>query len=303
MNQLEYSTTLHAQTASLSTGIQYRNNFISGGAALSFAYAVMHPLDTFKIRLQAVLTHSSRVSLRYLLSRDTARLLTRGFFASISGAAPQGALRFSTYELTKARLYRSSSSEHSAFPFSPVAISAISAVSADFASSLAKLPREVITTRMQTTRSTSTFSIVSQILQTAGPLGFFRGFVSTSLRDVPFMVILFTTYEQFKAAHQGEGISNGIPQTMASTLFGGVSGGLAGFFTTPLDVIKTRVMCREQGGMREVMKEIWQESDRRVGRAGRVLFLGSGARSVWWFGICALCFPGYEKMKRVMECM
>ena len=37
------------------------------------------------------------------------------------------------------------------------------------------------------------------ILREDGPRGLFRGYLSTCLRDAPFMVVLFFSYEQFKS--------------------------------------------------------------------------------------------------------
>ena len=51
--------------------------FIAGAGGLSAAFAIMHPLDTLKTRIQA--------SSRHL----TASSLFRGFLPSVLGAAPQ----------------------------------------------------------------------------------------------------------------------------------------------------------------------------------------------------------------------
>jgi len=115
------------------------------------------------------------------------------------------------------------------------------------------------------------------------------------------MVILFTTYEWFKDAWQGIWVGEGVP-TAAATVFGGVSGGLAGLLTTPMDVVKTRIMVTEKAGeggrggiesrkMREVWKRLWREN------GGKSLWLGAGARGTWWFCVCSLFFPAYERTK------
>lgn len=56
------------------------------------AYAMVHPLDTLKTRMQASIGKSSSGSglpLKSLFTRDTARVLARGFYASVIGAGPQ----------------------------------------------------------------------------------------------------------------------------------------------------------------------------------------------------------------------
>ncbi|RKP26361.1 mitochondrial carrier domain-containing protein, partial [Syncephalis pseudoplumigaleata] len=200
--------------------------------------------------------------------------------------------------------------------------SAVAATVGDLTSSIAKVPREVITTRLQAGTATSSQAAIEQVLRAEGVRGLFRGFWSTTLRDVPFMVILFTAYENFKLAHQRgwrplgghpheNGDVEGVP-TLASTLFGGVSGAMAGFLTTPFDVIKTRVMTETRGGLgtaslsvRDAARRIMAEA-RVHPRPGtlamaRVFFAGAVPRSVWWFCICSLFFPVYERTKEILN--
>ena len=88
----------------------------------------------------------------------------------------QGGIRLATYELTKRNL-------NSRYD-SPLLCNAISAICGDLASSLVKVPREVITQNLQTNTYKSTWEAVSHITRTEGIQGLFRGGVSTSCRDV-----------------------------------------------------------------------------------------------------------------------
>ncbi|RKP10423.1 mitochondrial carrier domain-containing protein, partial [Thamnocephalis sphaerospora] len=318
-------------------------NFVSGGIALAFAYAVMHPLDTFKTRIQAATVTPGAASggLGSIFARDTLRVLGSGFVASVSGAAPQGALRLATYELVKGYLMHlppPSTRSHAAPDWLPtlsqVPASAISATIGDLASSVAKVPREVITTRLQAGTAANTNAALQQVLAEDGPRGLFRGFWSTTLRDVPFMVILFTTYENFKLAHQrgwrpfgASAHSSGVHEdgtpctvpTLASTLFGGVSGAMAGYLTTPFDVIKTRVMTATRAGLSSTVAQTSaatkppltvMDAARAISReagpwpaVGRAFFAGAVPRSVWWFCVCSIFFPVYERSKEVLADM
>ena len=76
---------------------------------------------------------------------------------------------------------------------------AVSAITADFASSVVKVPRELITQRMQTGQYQSSWQAVRSIFREEGIAGFFRGYASTASRDAPFMLLLFLSYEQFKS--------------------------------------------------------------------------------------------------------
>lgn len=192
----------------------------------------------------------------------------------------------------------------------PFFSSAFAAIVGDLASSVVKVPREVITSRLQVGQGSSASQVVAHILRTEGPRGLFRGFWSTTTRDCPFMVILFCSYEAMKAYHLG--IYNYAPvqggvldlptsislqegendqdeltiTTLKSTLFGGLSGSLAGFLTTPMDFVKTQIMTSDRKiSISNVVKQT-------VAKHGvKTLFTGGIARSTWWFCVCSVFFP------------
>jgi hypothetical protein len=171
-------------------------------------------------------------------------------------------------------------------------------------SSIVKVPREVITQRLQSGVDAKSFvkgyspaiQTFQLIVKERGVKGLFQGFWSTTLRDWPFMVILFSTYDAFKNNHLkmqnksgGEkDINNG-----SFTLYGGASGFLAGFFTAPMDIVKTRIMTGKGAsrGVGAVAASIYRET------GARGFFVGAGARSVWWFCVCSMFFPLYEAGK------
>ncbi|RUS23717.1 mitochondrial carrier domain-containing protein, partial [Jimgerdemannia flammicorona] len=208
-------------------------------------------------------------------------------------------------------------------------------------------------------RTTAAF-VIRTTLAEEGPRGLFRGFWTIAARDCPFMVILLTTYENFKAFHHRsvrkdllekmhrahphspavvagaalEDLEADIP-TLNSILFGGVSGFLAGYFTTPMDVMRTRMITYRRSAaiasgsssvasvavaspsavsMSEVARQILRSALARnsatstrptvMGDAVRVyraFFVGALPRSLWWFGICSIFFPVYEGMKSVLD--
>lgn len=149
----------------------------------------------------------------------------------------------------------------------------------------------------------------------------FRGFWAIAARDSPFMVILLVSYENFKKFHRQSVFrerQHTLPAVVANASFedieiptfksmayGGVSGFLAGYLTTPMDVLRTR-MITSQKHSNGVSLSAWQTA-RYLARASgsvamtyKTFFSGSLSRSVWWFGICSIFFPTYETLKAIM---
>ncbi|KAG0029249.1 hypothetical protein BGZ81_003997 [Podila clonocystis] len=366
MQQQNYSYGHAAKVASVHMSVRkpaysqtqkFKNHFQSGAVSLSLSYAVMHPLDTLKTRMQV--PGGRGIAWSAVFTRETLRLLGKGFLVSSIGAGLQGGARFSFYELTKSYLLPPTSRFQTGqgpamHPWwiptlSPIPATAISAIIGDLASSVIKVPREVVTSRLQTGYYASAAAsghnvnagfVFRSVLREEGARGLFRGFWSTTARDCPFMVILFTTYENFKAFHisnmqtaitsdpnyvASSPVEVKIP-AMTSTLFGGISGFLAGYFTTPMDVIRTRIMTFKKAAgvpkglvqdisMTGISREMYhqaihQAAARSVHSNGmvrsmrqgqsiyRAFFVGSIPRSMWWFCVCSIFFSTYEVMKQ-----
>lgn len=277
-------------------------NFVAGAIALSTAFAVMHPLDTLKTKMQAAVNsnaasgaaqeQSLMAAIRQsVLSASTMRSLLSGAFASVAGAAPQGGMRFSTYELTKVELEQRGILTAQ----QPLLLSAISAACGDIVSSVVKVPREVLTQRLQTGqyKSGRMSDACSHIYRSEGVRGFYRGYASTQCRDVPFMILLFSCYENAKAL-TGELCDE---SSAFAALFGAASGATAGALTTPMDVIKTRIITSTvaQTQSQQSSLSIRSAYSQIVAQQGhRGLWTGCAPRSVWWFCVCGIFFPVYD---------
>ncbi|KNC77610.1 hypothetical protein SARC_09931 [Sphaeroforma arctica JP610] len=284
----------------------FHQNFIAGSVALPLSFAVTHPLDTIKTRMQARHTGTpangangtgsfwNQIKSSFK-SGGATRALGKGFLPSVLGAAPQGGLRLAVYGTVQNKL-------HPYFDL-PMFQNAIAAVAGDVSSSVVKVPREIIVQRLQTGLYTSTAHAVRSIFAEEGMRGFFAGYWSTAIRDIPFMIILFTSYEQFKTwklrfttTSSRQGLEEDREWSdLETVLWGGVSGGLAGFSTTPFDVIKTRIMTETTAGDGRKMKVVLNSILKEDGLRG--LFIGAGARSTWWFCVCSVFFYTFERVR------
>lgn len=108
------------------------------------------------------------------------------------------------------------------------------------------------------------------ILRTEGIRGLFRGFVVTSLRDVPHAGIYLSSYEYFKHLFRPV-VHNDLPNRLLSGLLAGC---LSTVMTQPFDLVKTRVQLNPQkyGGMIKAFVLVIREE------GVRGLFTGAGIR-------------------------
>jgi solute carrier family 25 S-adenosylmethionine transporter 26 len=81
------------------------------------------------------------------------------------------------------------------------------------------------------------------IVKVDGFKGLYNGYSSLIMREVPFDMMQFMLYEQLK--RQMKIYRNGIDLTAVDNMIcGSIAGGVTAVCTTPLDVIKTRLMLQ-----------------------------------------------------------
>ncbi len=105
---------------------------------------------------------------------------------------------------------------------------------------IVRVPTEVMKQRMQAQQYTHLSQAMKHIFRTEGIFGFYRGYGTTLFREIPFTCIQFPLYEHLKvrwAIYQDKSLS----WTQAA-LCGALAGGIAAAATTPLDVLKTRMI-------------------------------------------------------------
>jgi solute carrier family 25 S-adenosylmethionine transporter 26 len=178
--------------------------------------------------------------------------------------------------------------------------------------------------KLQAGMFTSTSSAVGGIWQANGIGGFYRGYASTMMREIPFAFIQFPIYEALKRTW-GQSIidryrASGEPVTSVmvkdpsralaswqAAACGSVAGGIAAGLTTPFDVVKTRIMLdmrratdtstasssSSRGPL--TMAETW----RAVYTEGGVprMFAGVGPRVMWISAGGAVFFGMYEQSR------
>ncbi|OZJ04896.1 hypothetical protein BZG36_02513 [Bifiguratus adelaidae] len=204
----------------------FKQALLGGALAGTAVDAALFPLDTIKTRLQ------SRAG---FLASGGFKGVYSGLLSAVVGSAPNAALFFVTYEFTK-RVLKGFTTQDHLQPFIHMAAASVGEVSA----CTVRVPTEVIKQRMQTGQYPTTSQAVRSVLRSEGLLGFYRGYLTTVAREIPFTCIQFPIYEYCKKLYTQ--IYNEPIHPMQAALCGSLAGGLAAAATTPLDVVKTRIM-------------------------------------------------------------
>lgn len=267
------------------SNVSKKTNFfvalMAGAAAGTSVDISLFPLDTIKTRLQAEHGFWKSGGFRGIYS---------GLFSAAIGSAPSAALFFVAYETSKNK-FNSITNNERFKSFGHMIAASIGEVSA----CLIRVPVEVVKQRTQSLQSPSSIATFKKTLTNEGIKGFYRGYYSTVIREVPFSALQFPLWEYLKSCTSQ--YTRKPVTALQSSLCGAISGGIAAGITTPLDVAKTRIMLANKGSsfangsVGFVMKSVIQEN----GIKG--LFAGLGPR-VLWISIGGAIFLGvYEQCK------
>ncbi|KAI1738820.1 mitochondrial carrier domain-containing protein [Xylaria scruposa] len=257
------------------------------GAAAAFTVDMMiYPLDTLKTRQQSrdfLKTFVDPSSQTRLPSRQLFKGLYQGIGIVVVATLPAAGTFFTVYEASKSFLNR-----HTGIP-QPLMHSGASAI-AECASCLVLTPAEVIKQNAQMLqqhtasenggrRSPSGRSTSLQALRQLGGSDAGRrllsGYTALVARNLPFTAIQFPIFEFARAriwrrrrptgGRHHEADRQSLLETGVVT---GTSAGLAGSFaaliTTPMDVVKTRMMLAAGGGEQE---DVRQGANERMSKA------------------------------------
>ncbi|KAE9971979.1 hypothetical protein BLS_004217 [Venturia inaequalis] len=269
------------------TDSPYLRSLLSGALAGTTVDLSLYPIDTLKTRLQ---------STAGFLPSGGFTGIYRGVGSAIVGSAPGAALFFVTYDSLKRHLTPTPAVQYTAdgkayFPPGGVAkeeqwrkplVHMASASAGEVAACAVRVPTEVIKQRAQAMQHPTSLSALTHILYQYKTIGFmgvwkemYRGWSITIMREVPFTVIQFPLWEGLKSWRRAQKSSSEI-SALESALFGSVSGAVAAGVTTPLDVLKTRLMLsREKVGALEMVNRIIRDS------GPRAFFAGIGPRIFW----------------------
>jgi len=177
----------------------------------------------------------------------------------------------------------------------------LAASAGEVAACAVRVPTEVVKQRAQASQFASSKEALMFILRQRHTHGLahvwrelYRGWSITIIREVPFTVIQFPLWEALKRwrLHQtGKKAVSGLE----GGLLGSVAGAVAAGITTPLDVLKTRMMlAKEKQPMLSMLREILKQS------GPRAFFAGIGPRIGWISAGGAIFLGSYQWASNVL---
>jgi solute carrier family 25 S-adenosylmethionine transporter 26 len=244
----------------------------------------LFPLDTLKTRLQAPagFWKSGGVTGIY-----------RGLGSAAVGSVPGAALFFGTYETVKPIVGQYVGKDTPASHM-------IAASVGEVAACLARVPTENVKQNLQAGTYPTTGACVRAIMAESGMIGFMKGYASTVMREIPFSMIQFPIWEYLKV-ELGKRHEDGKATAFEAASAGSASGAFAAAVTTPLDVIKTRLMLRvdvngvKYTGMVDTAQRILSQE------GPGALLSGIGPRTMW-IGIGGFVYFGvYSKGRELLS--
>ncbi|KAK3397111.1 mitochondrial carrier domain-containing protein [Sordaria brevicollis] len=315
-------------SSSQSSPPAFQTALLAGALAGTTVDLSLFPLDTLKTRLQ---------SAQGFFASGGFRGIYRGVGSCVIGSAPGAAFFFVTYETTKSLLApphlvgtttgdtkQAELSGKGTGGLSPGVTHGVAASLGEIAACAVRVPTEVIKQRAQAGQhGGSSLSSLQHILNQRGAIGLtgvwrelYRGWGITVMREVPFTVLQFPLWESLKKwgrerrQRTGRGLFGDSARgkddkdvsAPESALYGSLAGGFAAALTTPLDVLKTRIMLSERReGVVSVVKGIWRDGKEKSGSGLRPFFSGIGPR-VMWISIGGAIFLGsYQSVVNAFE--
>lgn len=293
---------------------------LAGGIARAASQSTIHPLDTLKVRMQVkrpgaaaptvapktapavvsagkygVGAGTAKPNLMGVTSSAASRVtkqlgsLYKGVGGAASGAGIAIGTYFAFYGATSRALQENTNLSLPTIAFLAGAAGAIGG-------SIVKVPAAVMIRSVQANLYPNVIVAGKSIVKKAGIKGLFTGYLPTLIEDVPDMAVKFAAYESMRQMHS-KVTGREKTEKHEDLIIGGVAGALAAGSTTPLDVIKTRMMVCAGSGLNAVTaaKQIFADG------GAKGFMLGCGPRTLSNFINSGIFFVFYEAIRVAIE--
>ncbi|KAL6634884.1 hypothetical protein ACP70R_027555 [Stipagrostis hirtigluma subsp. patula] len=270
---------------------------VAGALAGTVVSVSLHPVDTVKTIIQA--NSSGQNSFYHTLRRTLVERGILGLYGGLASklacSAPISAIYTLTYEIVKGSL----------LPILPKEYHSIAHCAAGGCSSIATsfvfTPSEYIKQQMQVgSQYQNCWNALVGCLRRGGIASLYAGWGAVLCRNIPHSIVKFYAYESLKQFLLESGPANAKLDSGQTLLCGGLAGSTAALFTTPFDVVKTRVQLQALSpvnryeGVLHALKEIFRQEGLRG------LYRGLTPRLAIYISQGAIFFTSYEFLKTIM---
>ncbi|KAI8992444.1 mitochondrial carrier domain-containing protein [Pilobolus umbonatus] len=230
-------------------------SFTLGSIAGAVGATAVYPIDLVKTRMQnqrskvvgELLYKNSLDCFRKVLKNEGFTGLYRGLGPQLVGVAPEKAIKLTVNDFVRSHFNKVENGEIKFWQ------EMIAGGSAGASQVVFTNPLEIVKIRLQT-QGEQAKNVVDAprrsaiwIVKHLGIVGLYKGVAACLLRDVPFSAIYFPAYAHLKKDIFKEGPDHKLK--ISELLISGAMAGMpAAYFTTPADVIKTRLQVEARKG-------------------------------------------------------
>ena len=227
--------------------------WIAGAIAAFTVDLIVYPLDTLKTRLQSP-DYKRIYTNNGVANRAMFRGVYQGVGSIILATLPSSGAFFTTYEGVKSMLEKRNARANGGVWVPQPFVHAAASGTAELVSCAIITPAEVIKQNAQMVdNSDKSRPRVNATLQTlkrfqSNPLALWRGYAALAGRNLPFTALQFPMFERLKEGikqhrdDRGTRTNTLIESGAITAVSAGTAGSIAAVVTTPVDVVKTRIM-------------------------------------------------------------
>lgn len=272
-----------------------------GLLATGSTHAAITPLDLVKTRRQvdAKLYKSNFQGWKSIIAKEGLGGIFTGFGATLVGYSLQGAGKYGFYEIFKKK-FSDFVGEEAAVKYK-TGVFLVASASAEFLADILLCPWEAVKVKTQATippYANNLFSGLRKFVATEGYRGLYKGITPLWLRQIPYTMVKFSTFENIVVAiysylpKNKEDYST-LAQTGVSFLGGYIAGVFCALVSHPADVMVSKVNAERTASesMGTAVKRIYAQ----IGFGG--LWNGLGVRIVMIGTLTGLQWLGYDSFK------
>ncbi|XP_021736984.1 mitochondrial phosphate carrier protein 1, mitochondrial-like [Chenopodium quinoa] len=269
---------------------------VGGVLSAGTAHVVVTPLDVLKVNMQVnpVKYYSISSCLTTLLREQGPSVLWRGWATKCIGYGMQGGCRFGLYEYFK-KLYSNvlADSNRSLVFFA-------SSASAEVIANVVLCPFEAIKVRVQAqpTFGKGLRDGFPKLYASESVYGFYRGLVPLWGRNLPFSMVMFSTFEHTvdflysSVLNKGKEDCSKARQLSVTCIAGYTAGAVGSLISNPADNIVTTMYNKKADTIRLAVKKIGLVNLFTRSLSIRIILVGPVVTLQWFFYDCIKVMNG-----------